>query len=67
MTADGVNDRRCPISQARSFRDALEDAGLEVGVDFEYEELGEDGHASTDADHKRTTLRLLADFLDERL
>jgi dipeptidyl aminopeptidase/acylaminoacyl peptidase len=39
----GVDDPRCPISQARLFRDALLDAG-----DFEYTELDGEGHGSTD-------------------
>jgi dipeptidyl aminopeptidase/acylaminoacyl peptidase len=63
----GVNDPRCPVSQARSFRDALEDRrGWTDGEEFEYQELGEEGHASTDIDHKIRVYRLLADFLDER-
>lgn len=38
----GTNDPRCPISQARRLRDALEERGLEAGEDgmFEYAELG---------------------------
>jgi dipeptidyl aminopeptidase/acylaminoacyl peptidase len=67
LMVHGVNDPRCPISQARSFRDALLERGWEVGEQFEYEELGDEGHTSTDTDHKRTTLRLLADFFDDRL
>jgi dipeptidyl aminopeptidase/acylaminoacyl peptidase len=65
----GVNDPRCPISQARLFRDALEDQGLEAGEDgdFEYTELGEEGHGSTDIDQKIRSFELLADFLDRRL
>jgi len=65
----GVNDPRCPISQARLFRDALEDEGLEAGEDgdFEYTELGEEGHGSTDIDQKIRSFELLADFLDRRL
>jgi dipeptidyl aminopeptidase/acylaminoacyl peptidase len=63
----GVNDPRCPISQARSFRDALETRrGWTEGGEFEYEELGEEGHGSTDTDHKIRVYRLLADFLDDR-
>jgi dipeptidyl aminopeptidase/acylaminoacyl peptidase len=67
LMVHGVNDPRCPISQARLFRDALEDRGLEEGVDFEYEELGEEGHGSTDIDDKIRTFRLMADFFDRRL
>ncbi len=50
----GVNDRRVPVSQARLFRDALEDAGYTEGPDgaFEYRELGEEGHASSDIEQR---------------
>ena len=65
----GVNDRRVPVSQARIFRDALETAGYDAGEsgDYEYEELGEEGHASSDQDQKLRMFRLLEDFLDRRV
>jgi len=63
----GVNDPRCPISQARRFRDALEDRGWEAPADFEYEELGAEGHGSTDSDHKLRAFELLGGYLDRRL
>ncbi|MFB6141068.1 MAG: prolyl oligopeptidase family serine peptidase [Halosimplex sp.] len=63
----GVNDPRCPISQARDFRDALEERrGWTEGEEFEYVELGAEGHGSSDIDHKIRVYRELADFLDER-
>ncbi len=69
LIAHGKNDRRVPISQARLFRDALEDAGYVEGedADFEYVELGEEGHASTDIDQKARTFELVADFLSRRV
>jgi dipeptidyl aminopeptidase/acylaminoacyl peptidase len=65
----GVNDRRVPVSQARLFRDRLTELGYEEGegADFEYRELGEEGHASSDIDQKKRTFRLLVDFLDRRV
>lgn len=63
----GVNDPRCPIEQARLFRDALEDRGWTEGEDFEYEELSEEGHGSTDTQQKIRVFRLLEDYLDRRL
>lgn len=65
----GVNDPRCPISQARLFRDALLDAGFEEGQtgDFEYNELGEEGHGSTDIDNKIRSFKIVADFLERRV
>ncbi|WP_306058385.1 prolyl oligopeptidase family serine peptidase [Natronococcus wangiae] len=65
----GVNDRRVPVSQARIFREALEERGLEAGEDgaFEYHELGEEGHASSDQEQKLRLFRLLTDFLERRV
>ena len=63
----GVNDRRVPVSQARLCREALEDHGYEEGVDFEYRELGEEGHASSDQKQKLRMFELLDDFLDRRV
>jgi dipeptidyl aminopeptidase/acylaminoacyl peptidase len=81
LIVHGVNDRRVPVSQARLFREALEAAGYEeggtpaesrgdgsaVGGDFEYEELGEEGHASSDIDQKIRTFQILEDFLERRI
>jgi dipeptidyl aminopeptidase/acylaminoacyl peptidase len=69
LIVHGVNDRRVPVSQARIFRDELLDLGYEQGEDgdFEYEELGEEGHASTDQDQKTRMFRILADFIDRRI
>ncbi|WP_254863228.1 S9 family peptidase [Halovivax gelatinilyticus] len=69
LMAHGVNDNRVPVSQARIFRDALLEAGYVEGEDgdFEYEELSDEGHASSDQEQKLRTFRLLADFLDRRL
>ncbi|WP_256391813.1 S9 family peptidase [Natronoarchaeum rubrum] len=69
LMVHGVNDRRVPVSQARIFRDELRDLGFEDGEDgdFEYVELGEEGHASSDIDQKIRLFEILADFLDRRL
>jgi dipeptidyl aminopeptidase/acylaminoacyl peptidase len=65
----GVNDARCPVSQARLFRDALLERGWSEGEDgdFEYVELGEEGHGSTDVEQKTRAFELLGDYLDRRL
>lgn len=63
----GVNDPRCPIEQARIFREALEDRGWIEGEDFEYHELTEEGHGSSDIDQKIRKFELLDDYLDRRL
>ncbi|MFP4590985.1 MAG: S9 family peptidase [Halobacteriales archaeon] len=62
----GVADHRVPVSQARIFREALREAGYAEGEDFEYVELGEEGHASTDIEQKHRTFELLVDFLSRR-
>lgn len=67
LIVHGVNDSRVPISQARAFREALEDTGYTEGEDFEYEELGEEGHGSTDIQQKIRVFQLMADFLGDRL
>jgi dipeptidyl aminopeptidase/acylaminoacyl peptidase len=60
----GVNDPRVPVSQARLLRKELEATGFEEDRDFEYVELGDEGHGSSDIDHKKRSLQLLAEFLD---
>jgi len=69
LMAHGVNDRRVPVSQARIFREQLLELGYEEGEggDFEYHELGEEGHGSSDIDQKIRSLELLDDFLGRRV
>ncbi|WP_265111775.1 S9 family peptidase [Halosolutus halophilus] len=69
LIVHGVSDHRVPVSQARLFRNALEDAGFEAGAngDFEYQELGEEGHASTDRNQKLRMFRQVGEFLDRRV
>jgi len=69
LVLHGVNDTRVPVSQARIMREALEGAGFIEGKkgDFEYVELGEEGHSSTDTQRKIRVFSLLDDFLDRRL
>lgn len=63
----GVNDPRCPVEQARIARDRLLELGKVEGEDFEYVELGEEGHGSSDIGQKIRSYRLLADFMERRL
>jgi dipeptidyl aminopeptidase/acylaminoacyl peptidase len=63
LIVHGVNDPRCPIEQARIVRDRLQALGRREGVDFEYEELSDEGHGSTDQAQKVRAFRLLANFL----
>lgn len=63
----GINDPRCPIEQARIFRDALIAAGKEEGSDFKYVELGEQGHGSADISQKTETYHMLLDYFNAHL
>ncbi|MDQ2744960.1 MAG: S9 family peptidase [Chloroflexota bacterium] len=63
----GINDPRCPVSQARIFRDRLQAAGKTEGRDYEYVELGEQGHGSTDQEQRIEMYGRVGDFLARRL
>lgn len=67
LIVHGVNDPRVPVSQARILRDALDEAGFAEGDDYEYQELGEEGHGSGDIDQKIRSLEIIDDFLDRRI
>ncbi len=71
LIGPGPNDPRCPISQARLFRDRLLAAGRREGAgpddDFEYQEF-EMGHGpSGDIAGKQHVYKVLLDFLERRL
>ncbi len=63
----GTNDPRCPVNQARGFRDALLNNGREEGRDFEYVEFEDEGHGAGDIAGKVRSYRLMADYLARRL
>jgi len=63
----GLNDPRCPISQARIFRDKLIEFGFKEGKHFEYQELGEEGHGSTDREQRVKGFSFMLDFLKRKL
>lgn len=63
----GVNDPRVPISQARLLRNRLQDHGFEEDKDFEYHELTEEGHGSTDIQQKIRIFNLMIPFLEQFL
>lgn len=67
LLVHGVNDPRCPVEQSRLFRDRLIELGYKEGKDFEYVELAEEGHGSSDIGHKIRTYTLLADFMEKNL
>jgi dipeptidyl aminopeptidase/acylaminoacyl peptidase len=59
----GLNDPRCPIAQARRFRDRLLALGRREGRDFLYHELGDQGHGSADVGQRLATYGRIDDFL----
>lgn len=59
----GVNDPRCPVSQASAFRDRLLEHGFVEGEAFEYVELEKVGHGSSDLDQMINTQQAIANFL----
>lgn len=67
MIAHGQNDPRCPVSQARKYRDALEDRGWTAGDDFEYLELESEGHDTSSKSSKVRLFNEMIEFLNERM
>lgn len=67
LMVHGVNDPRCPVDQSRVFRERLLALGRKEGEDFEYVELGDEGHGSTDIAQKIRTFNILADYLERAL
>lgn len=63
----GVNDARCPVGQARAFRDRLPELRYQEGADFEYVELGKVGHASSDIRERLKTYGTIARYLEENV
>ncbi|HUQ42261.1 MAG TPA: S9 family peptidase [Candidatus Limnocylindrales bacterium] len=67
LMVHGVNDPRCPVEQSQVFRDRLIELGRKEGEDFEYVELADEGHGSSDIKQKIRTFRILADYLEKVL
>ena len=64
----GTNDPRCPISQARIFKDKLIELGKEEGKDFEYVEYEEVGHGGFgDIETRKKSVRVMTDFFKRAL
>lgn len=63
----GTNDPRCPIGQARDFRDRLLELGRREDEHFEYVEFGDEGHGAGDIAGKVRAYGLLTDYLARRL
>lgn len=67
LITHGLNDPRCPVEQARIFKNKLIELGYKEGKDFEYVELGEEGHGSIDIEQKIKSFNLRVDFLNRRV
>ena len=63
----GVNDPRCPVDQARVFRDRLLELGRVPGKDFEYEEFGDEGHSTQDIRQKLSLYGRMTAFFHKEL
>lgn len=64
----GTNDPRCPISQARIFRDKLVELGKVEGKDFEYVEYQEVGHGGFgDIKTRKMTVKAMTEFFKKSL
>lgn len=63
----GVNDPRCPIAQARRFRDRLVELGRIEGRDFDYIELDEGHGSGGDPTGTARMYHLIVDFLEQHL
>ncbi|MHA1307630.1 MAG: alpha/beta hydrolase family protein, partial [Candidatus Heimdallarchaeota archaeon] len=64
----GTNDPRCPISQARIFRDKLVELGKEEGKDFEYVEYDEVGHGGfSDIETRKKSVKAMTEFFKRSL
>ena len=67
LMVHGVNDPRCPVEQSQVFRDRLLELGRKEGEDFEYVELADEGHGSSDIQQKIRTFRIVTDYLERVL
>jgi hypothetical protein len=56
-----------PLELSPAERDRLLELGRKEGEDFEYVELGDEGHGSTDIAQKIRTFNILADYLERVL
>jgi len=63
----GSTDPRCPITQARLFRERLLELGRTEGEDFEYVEFVDEGHGTFDIEQKLRTYRLVENFFSRWL
>lgn len=67
LIAHGKNDPRCPVSQARQYRNALEDRGWTLGDEFEYLELESEGHDTASNSSKVRLFDEMISFLNEKM
>ncbi|KYP80794.1 S9 family peptidase [Ferroacidibacillus organovorans] len=67
LIVHGVNDPRCPISQARGFRERMLARDLQEGLDFAYYEFEEGHGAFGDSEGEIRNFKLLLNFLERHL
>ncbi|MFB0543235.1 MAG: alpha/beta hydrolase family protein, partial [Candidatus Bathyarchaeia archaeon] len=62
LISQGLNDPRCPVQQARIYKERLD----ELGKEYEYTEI-DYGHGSQDLTERIETYKRLLDFFERRL
>ncbi len=67
LMIQGVNDPRCPIEESRQFRDKLLELGKQEGNDYEYHELGVQGHGSREIMQFKDIVKTHLAFFEKRL
>ncbi|MGH2586675.1 MAG: prolyl oligopeptidase family serine peptidase [Dehalococcoidia bacterium] len=67
LMIQGANDPRVPPNQAHVYRDKLLETGKTLGEDFEYVEWTDQGHGSTDIEHRVRVFTVMSDFFARNL
>ncbi len=67
LMIQAVNDPRCPISESRQFRDRLLQLGKKEGVDFEYFEIGGEGHTLSGQEARLRYDKMVLEFFAKYL
>ncbi|MCE7742395.1 MAG: S9 family peptidase [Candidatus Heimdallarchaeota archaeon] len=62
LMIQAVNDPRCTIGESRQFRDKLIQLDKKEGVDFEYFEIGKEGHMTVGQEARLRTDKMILEF-----
>lgn len=67
LMIQAVNDPRCPIRESRQFRDKMLQLDKKEGVDFEYVEIGGEGHILSGQEARLRYDKLVLEFFTKVL